>query len=341
MHAMLNPVAKPPRRIPPVMLHRRTLLALGAAMPVAARAQPAAAHWPDRPLRLVVPFPPGSTPDIVARIIAQHYTAVLGQPCVPDNRVGAGGNLGTDAVAKATDGHTIGLSINGPLATAPALYPNLPYDPQKDLAPISLVARTGQVLVVHPSIPARTLAEFVEYGRANPQALTFGSVGAGSGGHLAMEDLKARGRFKAEHVPYRGFPQAVLDLVAGRISAVILTVAGILPQVRDNQVRPLVVTTDSRLPQLPDVPTLAEAGYPDAASYAWNALFAPAAMPAERIALLAREAKVALEAPQAQRALDTAGFQVVGSSPAECGAFIRAEAERWGALIRRMGITAE
>jgi tripartite-type tricarboxylate transporter receptor subunit TctC len=289
----------------------------------------------------VVPFPAGSTPDIVARIIAQHYTAVLGQPCVADNRVGAGGNLGTDAVAKATDGHTLGLSINGPLATAPALYPSLPYDPQKDLAPVSLVARAGQVLVVHPSIPARSLAEFVAYGRANPTALTFGSVGAGSGGHLAMEDLKARGGFQAEHVPYRGFPQAVLDLVAGRISAVFLTIAGILPQVRENQVRPLVVTTETRLPQLPEVPTLAEAGFPGAASYAWNALVAPASMPAERITLLAREAKAALEASQGQRALETAGFEVVGSSPAECAAFIRAESERWGTLIRRLGITAE
>jgi tripartite-type tricarboxylate transporter receptor subunit TctC len=338
---MLNPKASLPRRTLPVMLHRRTLLALGAALPMAARAQPAAPHWPDRPLRMVVPFPAGSTPDIVARIIAQHYTAVLGQPCVADNRVGAGGNLGTDAVAKATDGHTLGLSINGPLATAPALYPSLPYDPQKDLAPVSLVARAGQVLVVHPSIPARSLAEFVAYGRANPTALTFGSVGAGSGGHLAMEDLKARGGFQAEHVPYRGFPQAVLDLVAGRISAVFLTIAGILPQVRENQVRPLVVTTETRLPQLPEVPTLAEAGFPGAASYAWNALVAPASMPAERITLLAREAKAALEAPQGQRALETAGFEVVGSSPAECAAFIRAESERWGTLIRRLGITAE
>ncbi|RKK04313.1 tripartite tricarboxylate transporter substrate binding protein [Pseudoroseomonas wenyumeiae] len=327
------------------MLHRRSLLALGAAaaLPGAALAQGsnAAGHWPDRPLRMVVPFPPGSTPDIVARIIAQHYSAVLGQPCVADNRVGAGGNLGTDAVAKAADGHTIGLTINGPLATAPALYPSLPYDPQKDLAPVSLVARAGQVLVVHPSVPAKTLEEFVAYGRANPTALTFGSVGAGSGGHLAMEDLKARGGFQAEHVPYRGFPQAVLDLVAGRISAVFLTIAGILPQIREGQVHPLVVTTEARLPQIPEVPTLAEAGFPGAASYAWNALVAPASMPGDRIALLAREAKVALTAPQGQKALQTAGFEVVGSSPAECAAFIQAETARWGALIKQLGITAE
>ncbi|MBO1073091.1 Bug family tripartite tricarboxylate transporter substrate binding protein [Roseomonas marmotae] len=326
------------------MLHRRSLLALGAAaLPGAALAQAsgAAGQWPDRPLRMVVPFPAGSTPDIVARIIGQHYASVLGQPCVADNRPGAGGNLGTDVVAKATDGHTIGLSINGPLATAPALYPNLPYDPQKDLAPISLVARAGQVLVVHPSIPARTLAEFIAYGRANPTALTFGSVGAGSGGHLAMEDLKARGGFQAEHVPYRGFPQAVLDLVAGRISAVFLTIAGILPQIREEQVRPLVVTTEARLPQLPDVPSLEEAGFPGATSYAWNALFAPASVPAERVALLAREAGAALRAPEAQKALSTAGFEVVGSTPAECAAFIQAESERWGALIRKLGIKVE
>jgi len=321
------------------MLSRRTLLALGATLPaVPAFAQP---HWPDRPVRLVVPFPAGSTPDIISRVVAQHLAGVLGQPVVADNRVGAGGNLGTDMVAKATDGHTFGVSINGPLTTAPALYPNLPYQPERDLVPISLLARAGQVLVVHPSLPCRTLEEFVAYGRANPTALTYGSVGAGSGGHLAMEEIKARGGFQAEHVPYRGFPQAVLDLVAGRINAMVLTVAGILPQLRENQARALAVTSDARLPQLAEIPTLAESGMANATSYGWNGFVGPAATPPERVALLAREARAALLAPQARQTLTTLGFEVVASSPEEFAAFMRQETSRWGALIRTLGITAE
>ncbi|MBC9209205.1 tripartite tricarboxylate transporter substrate binding protein [Roseomonas aerophila] len=337
------------------MLPRRTLLALTAALPGAAllpgalarpaaaqtAAHPAAHPWPDRPVRLVVPYPAGSTPDIVARTVAQHFSTVFAQPFVADNRAGAGGNLGTDAVAKATDGLTIGVSINGPLSTAPSLYPNLPYNPAKDLAPVSLLVRAGQVLVVHPSVPARTLAEFVAYAKANPNALTYGSVGPGSGGHLAMEDLKARAGIQAEHVPYRGFPQATLDLVAGRINAMIITVAGILPQVREGQAIALAVTAEGRLPQLPEVPTLEESGMPGATSYAWIGLIAPAATPADRVQALAREAQAALAAPQAKLAMATAGFEVVTNTPEEFASFIATETARWGGLIQRLGIRAE
>ncbi|WP_245906281.1 Bug family tripartite tricarboxylate transporter substrate binding protein [Teichococcus aestuarii] len=326
-------------------LHRRTLLASGFALagaalaaPRGARAQPA---WPTRPVRLVVPFPAGSTPDILARALTPHYAQVFGQPFVVENRAGAGGNIGTDAVAKATDGHTIGLTINGPLATAPALYPHLPYDPAKDLAPISLLARAGQVLVVKPDLPARDLAGFVAHAKANPGKLTYGSVGAGSGGHLAMEDLKARTGIALEHAPYRGFPQAVLDLVAGRIDAMILTVAGILPQVREGQVRALAVTAEARLPQLPEVPTLVEAGLPGAVSYAWNALVAPAAMPADVIARLARETRAALETPEARQATGTAGFEIVASGPEALAAWVAEETARWGGMIARLGIKAD
>jgi tripartite-type tricarboxylate transporter receptor subunit TctC len=325
------------------MLPRRTLLALGAAWPGAALAQGAdsAARWPDRPVRIVVPYPAGSTPDIVARTVAQHLSVAFGQPFVADNRAGAGGNLGTDAVAKATDGLTIGVSINGPLSTAPALYPNLPYNPVRDLAPVSLLVRAGQVLVVHPSLPVRTVAEFIAYAKANPNALTYGSVGPGSGGHLAMEDLKARGGFQAEHVPYRGFPQATLDLVAGRINAMILTAAGILPQVRERQVNALAVTAEARLPQLAEVPTLEESGFSGAASYAWVGMIAPAGTPQARVEALAREAHVALTTGQAKQTMATLGFEVVTSSPADFTAFIASETMRWGGLIERLGIRAE
>ncbi|MCQ4161474.1 tripartite tricarboxylate transporter substrate binding protein [Roseomonas sp. GC11] len=326
-------------------LHRRSLLALGGAAlsldlaaPRPARAQPA---WPEKPLRLVVPFPAGSTPDLLARTLAPHYTTALGQPCVVDNRAGAGGNIGTDMVAKAVDGHTIGLTINGPLATARALYPHLPYDPQKDLAPVSWLARAGQVLVVHPELKAQSFAEFVALAKAQPGMLTYGSVGPGSGGHLAMVDIAARTGIALEHVTYRGFPQAVLDLVAGRISAVVLTVAGILPQIREQKVRALAVTAEARLPQLPGVPTLIECGLPGATSYAWNALVAPASMPAEHVERLARETKAALASPQVRQAIETGGFEIVGSGPQELAAWIAEETSRWGGLIEKLGIKAD
>ncbi|MDB5372297.1 MAG: hypothetical protein JWP04_939 [Belnapia sp.] len=324
-----------------------------AAQPVAA--QPVAAQsssiWPDRPLRLVVPYPAGSTPDVTGRAIAQHLGQVLGQPCVVDNRPGAGGNIGTDAVAKATDGHTIGVSINGPLSTAPALFPGLPYDPARDLAPISLLVRGAQLLVVHPAVPAADLAEFLALVRANPGRFSFGSVGSGSGGHLAMLDMLARAAGDGAapglateamlHVPYRGFPPAVLDLVAGRIDAMVLIAAGILPQLRAGQVRALAVTAEARIPQAPEVPTLAEAGIADAASYAWNGLVGPAGLPADRVARLAAEAQRALAAPETRRMLEAAGFEVVASGPEDLRRHMAEEAGRWGGLIARLGIKAE
>lgn len=323
-------------------LPRRPLLALPALLPFAARAQgQAQAAWPSRPLRLVVPFPPGSTPDIAGRAVATHFAQVLGQPCVAENRSGAGGNLGTEVVAKATDGHTIGVSINGPLTTAPALYPALGYDPAKDIAPVSLLVRMAQFLVVHPDVPARDLAQFIAYAQGNPGKLSYGSVGAGSAGHLAMEDLKARLGLQLEHVPYRGFPPAVLDLVAGRIQAMVVSAAAILPQLREGQVRGLAVTAGARLPQAPDVPTMAEAGVRDAESYAWIALIAPAATPAAQLARMGVEARHALAAPQTRQVLEQAGFQVVASTPEEAGRFLAAERERWGGLIIRLGIRPE
>lgn len=307
------------------------LLALGAP----ALAQPS---WPDRPVRVVVPFPGGSTPDIAARAVAAHFATAFGQPFVVDNRAGAGGNIGTDAVAKATDGHVIGVSINSPLAVAPALFPNLPYDPRRDLVAISLLVRSPQLLVVHPAVPATDVAGFIAYARANPGKMTFASVGAGSGSHLAMEEFMARTGTRLEHAPYRGFPQAVLDLVAGRIEAMFVSAGAVLAQVREGQARALAVTSDARIAQAPAVPTLAEAGLPGAASYGWIALIAPSSMPAPRVARLASEAQAALAEPRTRATLEAAGFEIVASSPAEAAAFIAAEAERWGGLVSRLGI---
>ena len=313
-------------------------VALLTTLAGAAAAQPA---WPERPVRIIVPFPGGSTPDTAARVLVPHFTEVFGQPFIVENRAGAGGNIGTEAVARATDGHTLGVSINGPLATAPTLFPNLGYSPERDIAPISLLARTGQVLAVHPAMPARTFEEFVAYARGNPGRISFGSVGAGSGGHLAMADLMARTGIEMVHVPYRGFPQAVVDLIAGRIQAMVIIVSGILPQLREGLARPLAVTAAQRVSQLPDVPTLVESGLAGADSYAWIGLIGPAIMPAERVARLSAEARRALGAPEARTRMETAGFQVTASTAPEFRAFITQEAERWGGLIRRQGIVPE
>jgi tripartite-type tricarboxylate transporter receptor subunit TctC len=328
-----------------MQLPRRALLALGAAaapsLPPSLGGATQAAGWPDRPVRIIVPIPPGSTPDTAGRAVAAHFSAKFGQPFVVENRPGAGGTIGTDAVAKATDGHTLGVSINAPLSTAKALYPNLPYDPARDLAPVSLLVRGAQMLVTHPSVPAQDLAGFIAYVKANPGKLSFGSVGSGSGAHLAMVDLMSRAGLDMVHVPYRGFPPATLDLVAGRIEAMFVIAAGILPQVQSGQARALAVTAEDRISQAPTVPTLAEAGMPGAASYAWIGLIAPAAMPPALVARLAEEAKRGLGEPQTRATLERAGFEVVANSPAEFARFIAEETDRWGGLITRLGIKAE
>ena len=323
---------------------RRAALGLGfaglVARPALAEQQGAAPTWPARPLRLVVPWPPAGTADILARQIAPPLSAALGQSVVVENRGGASGAIGTVEVLRAApDGTTIGLSIST-IVTA-ALLTRQPYDPVQDVAPILHLADVPNILVVHPSLPVHSVKELIAYGKANPGKLSFGSVGSGSGGHLAMADLMARAGLEMVHVPYRGFPQATLDLVAGRIEAMVIVSAGILPQMREGRVRALAVTAERRNPQAPDVPTLAEAGIPDAASYAWNALIAPATTPADRVARLAEEAGKALAEPATRAALEAGGFEVVASGPEEATRFVAAETARWSGLIAKLGIKAE
>ncbi|MGX9962038.1 Bug family tripartite tricarboxylate transporter substrate binding protein [Roseomonas sp. F4] len=320
---------------------RRGLIvaALATAPILSARAQ---GNWPERPLRFIVPFPAGSSPDLTGRVTAAHLATALGQPVVVDNRAGAGGNIGTDAMAKATDGHTIGLSINGPLSTAPALFPNLPYDPLRDLKAISLLVRGPQFLVVNKDLPATDLASFVAHVRANPGKIAYGTVGAGSGGHLGMVDLANKaGGLEMLHVPYRGFPDATLDLVAGRIQAMVVTTAAVMGQVRDGSIRALAVTSANRFHLTPDVPTLAEQGMRNAESYGWQILVAPAATPQDRILRLAAEVQKGLREPAARQRLEGAGFEVMASTPEEAAAFLAEETDRWGGMIRQLGLRME
>ena len=309
-----------------------------ALLPAGARAQ---AAWPERPVRVIVAFPGGSTPDMAARAVTGHLAQTLGQPFVVDNRAGGGGAIGTEAIARANDGHTVGVTIGGPGSTAKVLNPALGYDPAVDLAPISLLARLPFVLVVHPSVPARTLKELMDHARANPGKLNYGSTGPGTLSHLATEDLAAAERFEAVHVSYRGVAQAVLDVVAGRLQMFFAPLAGVAGQVRDGGLRAIAVTGPTRIAQLPDVPTMREAGATGEPVVAWIGMFGPAGMPADRIARLSAECRVALANPEQRRVLEAAGFEPVGSSPADFAALQKAEIERWGALIRRLGIRPE
>jgi tripartite-type tricarboxylate transporter receptor subunit TctC len=318
---------------------RRAALALPLlAAPFLAAAQPA---WPDRPVRIIVGFPGGSTPDIAARAVAGHLQSVLGQPVVVDNRAGAGGAIGVEAAVRANDGHTLAVTIGGPGSIARILNPQLPYDPQTDLAPISLLARMPFVLCVNPNLPVRNLAELVAHARAKPGRLNYGSVGAGSTGHLLVAEMAARHGLEMTHVPFRSVPQSVTELVAGRIELMAAAAGSVLAQARAGQVRAIGVSGDRRMAQLPEVPLLAEQGEPAAGVFAWIGLFAPAGTPPGRIARLAAETGRALANPETGRALEAAGFEPLGTPPEALAALVREEVAHWGPVIRRLNIRPE
>lgn len=317
---------------------RRAALALPALMLApAARAQ----AWPTRPVRVIVGFPAGSTPDIAARAVATHFQSVLGQPVVVDNRAGGGGTIGVDAAIRAQDGHTLAVTIGGPGSIAKLVNPQLSYDPPTDLMPISLLARMPFVLAVNNDVPARNVAELIAHARANPGRLNYGSVGAGTLGHLVTAEFAARHGLDITHVPFRSWPQSITEVVAGRLQVMAAAAGAVLPQARAAQVRPLAVTGEARMPQLPDVPTLREQGEPDIGVYAWIGLFAPRGTPEERVARLAAEAARALAAPETNRALTTAGFEPLGTPPGPLAELIRAEVSHWGEVIQRLGIRPE
>lgn len=220
-------------------------------------------QWPSRPIRMVVPFPAGSSPDLMARIVTDKLAASLGQPVIVENRPGAGGNIGTGMVAKAApDGYTLLFTINGPLVTAPTLSRHLGYDPVRQLAPVTLVATSPNVLVVDARLPVHNLKEFIALAKSKPGVLNYGSVGTGSAAHLAMEQLKAMAGIDLQHVPYPGFPQITTAMVGGQVQAGFMVPAIAMPQVNAGKLRMLAVTTSGRTAVLPSVPTVAESGYP-------------------------------------------------------------------------------
>lgn len=301
-----------------------------------------AQSYPTRPVKMIVPFPPGSTPDIVGRTVSAKLQDALGQPVVVENRTGAGGNIGAEAVAKApADGYTLLIGTNGPVAINKYLYGNLAFDPEKDFAPISLLATAPQMLVVIPGLKIDTFRGFIEYARAHPGRISYGSVGSGSASHLTMELLKSEAKIFAVHIPYRGFPPAVTDMLAGNIHAMFAIIPGVLPHVKSGKMRALAVTSLKRSPLAPDVPSVAELGYPQLESLAWIGLLARAGTAHDVLERLSAEAIRGLRAPEVRDLLGKQGFDVVADSPTDFARWIAAESAKWSRVIKASGATAD
>ena len=305
---------------------------------------PARAEWQaQRPVRIVVPFAPGGQPDVVARALAEPLAKALGQPVVVENRPGAGGNIAAEAVARAApDGHTLLMGTNGPLAVSPALYRNLPYDPLRDLAAVTLVGTSPNLVAVHPSLEAATLAQLVARAKAEPGKLNFASVGKGSISQLSMELLNGVAGIRTVHIPYNGGAPAVAALLAGDVQVLSLNPTALIPHVSSGRIRVVAQTSARRSPLVPDVPTVAESGYPGFEADVWMAVMAPAKTPPEAIARLHAELARVIRSPQMKSTLwDRQWIDPLALTPAETVAAIRRESEKWARAVKDAGITPE
>jgi tripartite-type tricarboxylate transporter receptor subunit TctC len=319
------------------VIDRRALL--GAVLATPALAQPG---YPTRPLRIIVPWPPGGANDVMARIAGEHLQRAWGQPVVIENRPGGGGSLGTDLVAKAApDGYTLLLGSVGPLTVNPSLYVSLPYEPLRDFAPVVMLGKAPNVLVVPPSLPVNSVAELVALAKARPGALNFGSPGIGTSPHLAAELFKQHFGVEIVHVPYRGNTATLEALIKGEIQVIFDSMAQAVVQVRAGMEKALAVTAPTRWPDLPEVPSMAEAGAPQVDVQSWFGLVAPARTPAEIVARLNGELQRGLATPEAAEKLRTVGTVAAGGSAADMAAFMRLETERWGRVVRTAGIRIE
>ena len=296
--------------------------------------------YPNRPIRFILPFPPGGPTDILGRLISDRLGAQLGQPVVTENRGGAGGNVGAEAAAKsAPDGYTIVL-VAPSLAISPTLYAKLNYDPVKDLAPISLVATVPNVIVTQPTHPA-TLREFIAAAKAKPGTMNFGSGGSGTSNALAGELFNLMTGAKLTHVPYKGVNLAMQDVIAGRIDFVVIGVPASAPHIRSGKLRALAVVAPQRLPSLPEVPTVAEAGLPGFEVTTWYGILAPAGTPRPIITRLNAELVKAMQSPEMKERLAGIGTDPVTSTPEEFAAFIKTEIAKWGDVIRKANLHAD
>jgi tripartite-type tricarboxylate transporter receptor subunit TctC len=320
---------------------RLAVLAL-AVLAATASTHARAADWPDKPVRMIVPFPAGSSTDIVSRIIAQKLGQRLGQQFIIDNRSGASGAIGADATARAApDGYTVGIATLSTHALAASLNPNLSYKPETDFAPVSMIGSAPYALAVYAGLPAKNVAELIALAKAKPRALNYASAGPASLAHLAGALFAYMAKVELTHVPYRSSSQAVLDLTEGRIEMQFGTLGPTLPYIRSGKVRPLAVTGARRSPSLPDVQTLDEAGLTGYEASLWMALVAPAATPAPIIARLNAEMATILTAPDTVAALDAQGMDTEPSTSDELRRRIRSEIDKWRALVAAAAIHTE
>jgi tripartite-type tricarboxylate transporter receptor subunit TctC len=300
-----------------------------------------AQNFPDHTIRLIVPFPPGGPNDIIARVVSQKMQAILKQTIVIDNRGGQGGVLGTDLVAKAKpDGYTIAIASAGALAISPSME-KVAYDTLKDLAPVTLVAKVPEMLVVAENVPAKNMAELVALAKKQPGKLNFASSGPGSLPHLAGELFKLTAKIDIVHVPYRGAAPAVNDLLGGQVQMVFLDLPVLLPQVKAGKLRPIAVGAEKRVPTAPDVPTTAEAGMPSLLTENWYGMVAPAGTPKDVVAALNKAAVEAMNDPDVVSKLSSQGAMLIGDTPDEFRAFIASETAKWAKVIKDAGVPTQ
>ena len=297
--------------------------------------------WPAKPVRLVVPFAPGGSSEIIARAAAGELTKQLGQNVFVDNKPGASGNIAMAEVARADDQHTIILGHIGTLAVNPYMYDKLPYDPNKDFRPVSLLAKVPSLYVVNPNVPAKDLKEFIALVKAKPGTMNYGSAGNGSAGHLAMEYLKMTANIFITHIPYKGTGPQLTDLLAGRLEAASVGASAILPYIKAGKLRCIATGSTRRLPQLPDVPTVAEQGFPGFEMTQWYGLLAPATMAQANVERLAVETQKGMKAASAVERLHQDAAEPVGGSAAQFAQFIAAEQKRWKQVVERAKIKPE
>jgi tripartite-type tricarboxylate transporter receptor subunit TctC len=315
----------------------RILIQAAAAFCILAAQIAYAQTYPAKPIRVVVPYPPGGGTDIVARTLAQLMTVSMGQQVIVENRGGAGGNIGMEAVARsAPDGYTLVFAITAQLAVNPSLFPKLPYDLMRDYSPITLAGIAPYLLVIHPSLPAKSVKELVMLARAAPNELRYGSAGNGSGQHLAGEMLNSLARVKTQHIPYKGGAPALTDLIAGQLQISYLTYTSTSGFLRSGRLRALGVTTAKRSPVLPDLPAISES-IPGYDSAVWYAALAPAGTSTEIVARLNREFAAALKTNELRQRLTQEAFEPIGSTPEYLGDYMKKEIARWAKLVKETG----
>ena len=298
--------------------------------------------FPSRPVRIIVPFAAGGVADALPRIVGEKLAQKWGQAVVVDNKVGASGNIGMAEGARAApDGYTLVLAPTGNLTVNPTLFPNLPFDTQRDLVPVTLLAQSPNVLVVHPGVPAKTFRELVAYAKANPGKLNFASPGEGSGAHLAGELLDIDAGIRAVHVPYKGIAPAVTDLLGGNVQMMFAGISTVLPHIRAGKLVALAIASPRRSPQLPDVPTVAESGYPGFDVTSWYGIVTRAGTPEAVVRKIQHDMAEALQAEDVKAKLAALGLEPVGNTPEAFDALIRAESRKWGDIVRKANIQTQ